>query len=616
MKKLFLFLSGALLSLGLSAQELYEVTISSWDFVMGGENNVEIQDQLGGAMLKSGDMIYLKFDGYFDADVEGVNVVTIVDNAGSTNYTAQDEEEDPTHKAGTPNYWIQLSAWSPENVGAEKITKAKAHFEAETIIELNADAASSEKIIVRCSPRTDADVAMIKMRPTASFAEGTTYSVDMPTIKFGADNPEGPTNYKAEFTFETSADLAVDDIVKITIDGKFNQDISGLNFMIFDNDGNTVLPWTSRPFEATKDEACTKTSFDFTITKAFVGTNYKVGVFIAGYDETKEIKFLKDGDVEHEPVEVAKKDYTEMTLAYNQYATPANYQFIEASIAENVLVGDYVTFSVTGKASAAFTKMIAYVRNATSYSAVSGQVVVAENVAADGTVEYSGTVEITAAVEGACDLVFEITDEATEGSSIYVGEGEPYVAVELASKAYTNVSLALNEWDGGSNYQYVEELVAPTTGFNATDYVTYSIKGVASEAIEGLQVYLMDDKYTAVSEYKIVQENIEKDGTVDVEGKIELTKATDVCKFVIVTTDAKKDGVASITIGEAGSQDAVEEVSAVSFINGVVYSAGKIEVYNVAGQIEEIASQQFDTKSLNSGVYFITTPEGTIKIQK
>ncbi|MBR4115439.1 MAG: hypothetical protein IKK40_05455, partial [Bacteroidales bacterium] len=60
MKKLFLFLGAALFSLGVSAQELYEVTVSSWDFQLGdkAENNVEIQNQLP-TLLKAGDFIHL-----------------------------------------------------------------------------------------------------------------------------------------------------------------------------------------------------------------------------------------------------------------------------------------------------------------------------------------------------------------------------------------------------------------------------------------------------------------------------------------------------------------------------------------------------------------------------
>lgn len=606
MKKLFLFLCGALLSLGLSAAETYDVVINKANIDITADNNLDFTDQLpAGTFLKAGDVINFTLKGFFGAPA------TVQINALAANDFNAD---------GEGKYWYQLSDWigatAPQAVLGEEYSYTQK-------IDIVKDALTNTKYIVQIAfglglKDKQKYGTTFKIRPTLKEleADAKTYTIEVPTILFGPDSPTGATNFKAEVPFTTEAAMAEDDILEVTFNGKFNKAINGLVFMVFDKDGNTILPWTQQTtFQASADETI-NTTLQLTIPTTCPTTDAKLAVFIEGYTEGVEYKFLKDGDVEHDPVEVAKKDYTEVTMSYNQYATPANYQFIDASIAENVQVGDYVTFSVTGKASAAFTKMIAYVRNATTYSAVSSQVVVAENVAADGTVSYSGTIEITAAVEGACDLVFEITDEATEGTSIYIGEGEPYIPVELASKTYTNVTMTLNEWDGGSNYQYVEEITAPAAGFQATDYVTFSINGVASEAIEGLQVYLMDDNYGAVSDYKIVQENIAKDGTVDVEGKIELIKATDVCKFVIVTTDAKKEGVASITIGEAGSQDAVEEVSAVSFENGVVYSAGKIEVYNVAGQIEATASQQFDTKSLNSGVYFITTPEGTIKIQK
>lgn len=608
MKKLFLFLCGALLSLGVSAAETYDVVINKANIDITADNNLEFTDQLpAGTFLKAGDVINFTLKGFFGAPA------TVTINA----IAANDYDAD-----GLGGYWYMLSDWLGT---AAPTAVVGTEYSYSTAITLTTDALTNGKYIIQIGfglgvKDRKTYGTTFKIRPTLKEleADAKTYTIEVPTILFGPDSPTGATNFKAEVPFTTEAAMAEDDILEVTFNGKFNKAINGLVFMVFDKDGNTILPWTQQTtFQATADETI-NTTLQLTIPKACPTTDAKLAVFIEGYTEGVEYKFLKDGDVEHDPVEVAIQDYNEMTLSYNQYATPANYQFIDKVTAEeDVLVGDFVSFSVIGKASAAFTKMIAYVRNATTYSAISNQVVVAKDVTAGDAIEYLGKIEFTAAVAAeSCEIVFEITDEATEGTSIYIGEGEPYIPVELASKTYTNVTMTLNEWDGGSNYQYVEEITAPAAGFQATDYVTFSINGVASEAIEGLQVYLMDDNYGAVSEYKIVQENIAKDGTVDVEGKIELTKATDVCKFVIVTTDAKKEGVASISIGEAGSQDAVEEVSAVSFENGVVYSAGKIEVYNVAGQIEETASQQFDTKSLNSGVYFITTPEGTIKIQK
>ena len=48
----------------------------------------------------------------------------------------------------------------------------------------------------------------------------------------------------------------------------------------------------------------------------------------------------------------------------------------------------------------------------------------------------------------------------------------------------------------------------------------------------------------------------------------------------------------------------------------MVYSAGEIVVYNVVGKAIATVSQSFDVNSLESGVYFITAQEGTIKFVK
>ena len=51
-------------------------------------------------------------------------------------------------------------------------------------------------------------------------------------------------------------------------------------------------------------------------------------------------------------------------------------------------------------------------------------------------------------------------------------------------------------------------------------------------------------------------------------------------------------------------------------VDGMVYSAGEITVYNVAGKLIATASQAFDVNSLQAGVYFIVAQEGTIKFVK
>ncbi len=468
MKKILLFLSGALLSLGVSATE-YEVTVDKFDFVIGNENNVDITDQLGGALLQTGDWILVTVKGYFDNDIRGVNFTAVADNSEAA------------------SYWKNLTAWSVEKVGGS--TSALTLFDEYYEFEITDDAVSAEKIVIRMDPL--ADVPMVKMRPTPSFVAGATYPVAMPTVKFGADDPANPVNYKADALFTTDDNLAADDIIKVTIDGTFNQDIDGINFMVFDKEGNTILPWTSRPFVATAGEKVAGTEFEFTVPKAATGTEYKLTAFIAGYDAEKEIKFLKDGDVEHE-------------------------------------------------------------------------------------------------------------------------------AVELATKEYTNITLSANVWETGSNYQTVENIASDVF---AGDFVTFSVKGIADQSIAGLQAYLMDDSYNAISAYLPIKSDIAKGDEIDFSGVVEVSSASAVCKLVIVTTDAVAEGIDAINIKVAGSTPeptAVDEVAASAFAvqGGMVYSAGEIVVYNVAGKIVAVASQEFNVNSLNAGVYFITAQEGTIKFVK
>ncbi len=472
MKKLFLFLSGALLSLGLSATE-YNVLVDKFTVdditANNGAVDFEFTNQIPqGTVLVAGDVINVTVKGYFNSPVE-VTLNAIVDACEEGGYWNPLAEGD--------NNWIG------EKLGAAVVGE---EFNETRSYTLAKDALKYESYKIQFGFTLKLSQQMtygksFKMRPTEAELNdvSSTYAMEFTSLLFSANG----TNYKAEVPFETSEVMKAYDKVEVAINGKFNQDVNALVFMVFDEGGTEVQKWTPVAFSAKKDETV-DTKITVSIEKDCNSTKLKLGVFIDVPADETVYKFLKDGDVEHDPVEVAKKDYTEVTMSYNQYATPANYQFIDASIAENVQVGDYVTFSVTGKASAAFSKMIGYVRNA-SYSAISNQVVVAENVLADGTVQYSGKIEITAAAES-CDLVFEITDEATAGSSITIGEGST----------------------------------------------------------------------------------------------------------------------------------AVEDVTAFAVVNGKVFSAGDIVVYNVAGKIVATASQEFDVTSLEAGIYFISAQEGVIKFVK
>jgi len=475
MKKILLFLSGALLSLGLSAAE-YDVVINKANIDITADNNIDITDQLGGKFLKTGDVINLTVRGYFDAPAT-VAINCVADNAKGAD--------------GADGYWGQLSDWLAADLGKATIGE---EFVAEQTIKITTDAYTKDKYVVQMAfllglMDKKKYGSQFKLRPTAAelTAQSTTYSVELSTVKFGADG--GKSNYQADMEFETEKAMIEDDVLEVTINGKFNQDIDGIVFMIFDNSGNEVLGWKTAALTAAKDETV-NTTIQLVIP-ASCTEKAKLSVFIEGYDAEKEIKFLKDGDVEHD-------------------------------------------------------------------------------------------------------------------------------AVELASKEYTDITLAKNVWSDGSNYQYVEEVASDVF---AGDYFIFSINGVCDQEVVGLQAYLMNDSYSAISAYVPIQSNIAKDGSVEFSGKVEVSSASAVCKLVIVTTDAVSEGIDAINIKATGTTPtdptAVEEVAAsLSVQGGMVYSAGEIVVYNVAGKVIATASQVLNVGSLNAGVYFIVAQEGTIKYVK
>ena len=546
MKKIFLFLVTALLSLAVSAEE-YNVLITSFNVDVNADNNIEFTSQLNGATLTEGDVINLTLKGYFDAPAI-VTYNTIADNAADA------------CGEGTNCYWAQLAAWESVELGTAVIGE---EFEVTKSITIKTTALTNEKYVVQlgfsfASLKDKKKYQQFKFRPTAEAlsANAKEYNVSVPTLKFGFD---GNKNYKAEVPFETEAAMKTDDILKVTINGKFSENVQGIVFMVFDNDGNEVLGWSVKSnFQAAKDTTVNVT-LDLVMPVDCPTTAAKLGVFIEEYDAEKPISFLKDGDVAHEPVELAVKEYnTEITLSCNEYVTPHNYQFIDVAIAENVLVGDYVTFSITGVPNKAFAgELKAYLRNGVeggTYAAISDYTIVTSNVEANGEITYSGILSATSAAE-ICDLVLEITDEAEEGASIVIApEGtQVHEGVELTSKEFTTLTLAANIWDEGSNYQYVEELTAPEEGFLKGDFVSLSINGVASNDIAKLQVALIGSEYNNVSDYVTIAENVKAGDAITFSKKLVLNSATDVCNLTITTTDAAFDGVDEITIG-AGSQ--------------------------------------------------------------
>jgi hypothetical protein len=620
MKKIFLFLVSALLSLVVGAAE-YNVVISDANLFPkledGGDINITSQLNLGENLLKEGDVVNVTIKGYFSVAVDDILYVGIVDNSEAA------------------GYWTTLSEmnYSGTSMGGGAVA-----FESEcnvTVpIQIVKDAVTSEKIIIRTMLTLSSAVkrklgdAPVKLRATLSelTAVAAQYDVEMPTGEFQLDGvSETQTQFKMEVEFDVPEVIKKDDIINLKISGTFSADIYHSTVMVFE-EANEVLPWTPITFTATKDNEITDVVIQITMPNSFSGKTGKVMLFAiyqSGEEAPEGISFLKAGEEVHEGIELGPKSYETVSLDYNQYATPHNYQFIDAAIATNVLPNDYVTFSITGVTNKAFEGTLrVYLREGVeggSYGAISAYTTIAEKVDAQGEISFEATLKATKAAD-ICDLVMEISDEAEEGASIVIAPAGTQVheGVELTSKEFTTLTLAANVWDDGSNYQYEEEVTAPADGFLKGDYVSLSINGVASNDIAKLQVALIGSEYNNVSDYVTIAENVKAGETIAFTKKIVLNGATDVCKLTITTTDPAVEDVAEIKIEPKENNVAVDEVSASVFAveGGMVYSAGEIVVYNVAGKPVASASKAFNVNSLAAGVYFITAQEGTIKFVK
>lgn len=185
-------------------------------------------------------------------------------------------------------------------------------------------------------------------------------------------------------------------------------------------------------------------------------------------------------------------------------------------------------------------------------------------------------------------------------------------------------------------YKYQSTTNSSATGATVGKYVNVKFSGKAVNAVPTLMYSLIDGSaeasyFTQLSEFVTFATNIEKGATVSYEFSAPLSVAptasvryqdvlfaqsteelTEIVfeKYSIVAdvTDAPKYKIPT----------AVDEVAAADFAieGGMVYSAGVITVYNVAGQVVATASQEFNVNTLAAGAYFIVAEEGTIKFVK
>ncbi len=181
--------------------------------------------------------------------------------------------------------------------------------------------------------------------------------------------------------------------------------------------------------------------------------------------------------------------------------------------------------------------------------------------------------------------------QSSTNSAVSAAKAGQYVNVSFTGKALNEVSQVMFTLiDGSEAAGWYKPLCEMTTfkaniaeGSNVSVNFSMALTDDPSEAPAFKEIFLAQSPKSGV--YVIFQD----------------------AKVVVDVTDAPKYGEPTV---------AVEEVSNVTIENGVVYSAGQIVVYNVAGQVVATASQELSIDSLQAGVYFIATAEGTVKISK
>ena len=254
------------------------------------------------------------------------------------------------------------------------------------------------------------------------------------------------------------------------------------------------------------------------------------------------------------------------------------------------------------------------------------------------TVETSASIAITAdaVAAGRIQLVV-FTSEATEDVS-FTEAGVVSESYELTVSS--DVTLSVNDGEDGYQGEYLIGDVWGEKLLKSGDEVTINIKGHVPSSIQGKLVLILVDGSAAASYWNPLigwgstTATIGEDGSIDASEKVTVSsdaKGFDTYKLILSYQKDDKtliDGVESITFtqgssqggegGEGGEPTAVESVSVDAFavVGGMVYSAGEITVYNVAGKAIATASQSFNVNSLEAGVYFISAQEGTIKFVK
>lgn len=121
-----------------------------------------------------------------------------------------------------------------------------------------------------------------------------------------------------------------------------------------------------------------------------------------------------------------------------------------------------------------------------------------------------------------------------------------------------------------------------------------------------------------ISGWDWTQFNAEAKAHINITARVTITKDAQSNSIVVCVPVQGGNGEDVIKFTKTGDPSAVKAVSTNSFsvVNGIVTSKGEITVYNIAGKPVASAQKSLSTKNLQSGVYFIVAPEGTIKFVK
>lgn len=325
---------------------------------------------------------------------------------------------------------------------------------------------------------------------------------------------------------------------------------------------------------------------------------------------------------------------TSFALDKGNYAV--NYDFSESIDISALAKGDVITFSMDGTFDQTITSVTigTVVDNSATATPTQWWTEIGGDWTSSITVEgnvptAAGSVTLNEAPSSGCNKLvvqLQIVGEIDGVSTInFKDANDNYEPVSYTINTITEAIMALN--DAGDGYQCEIDITEQLSGktVNKSDKLDISIKGDVDQDIASVTVVIIDGSWNQLSDWgswSIPVNDKKIDGSVSVI----LTKdVPETAKIVLAVQPAIED-VETVNIAatsseggeEGGETTAIESVASNAFaINGgMVYSAGQITVYNIAGKVIATASKNLNVNKLSAGIYFIVAKEGTIKYVK